>query len=108
MAYTREVAGEAATAQLAASPYHEVRFMDHAQGSKAGASGEEVEVPELLGRLREAQTRISASIPVFVRIPMPSLDKPSASGEISPHDAIPLTRSEGVDRPLERQKRTGV
>lgn len=71
-AYRTDISSDDSIELLAASPYHEVRFIDEARpGGPALSSPGRVDLPieELFGRIRTEQIRIGATRPVMVRLP---------------------------------------
>ena len=57
--------------RLATSPYHEVRFVDQARPGSPLSERRNwtMSIPELLGRIRAAQSSVGASTPILVRLP---------------------------------------
>jgi hypothetical protein len=70
-AYADDVVSDEDVAEMATSPYHEVRFMDRPR-VRAAATDRFRSVPvleELFGRVRTEQARRGARTPILVRLP---------------------------------------
>lgn len=70
-AFADDVSTDDAIDRLATSPYHEVRFVDQARPGSPRSERRTwtMSIPELLGRIRAAQSRVGASTPILVRLP---------------------------------------
>lgn len=70
VAYRDDVTPESDIAAIAASPYHEIRFLDVCRPDRLGAERiEPVALPVLFSRIRTVQAQRGALTPILVRLP---------------------------------------
>jgi len=90
-AYFDDVASDDDATRLAGSPYHEVRFIDQPRlrTPPSDRCTWKLTLEGLFGRIRNEQSRLGVSLPVFVRLPA----SPPETASASPASPRPVTRT---------------